>query len=77
MYQLNKGLLVGINYYNLFVPSTKYNSQKIAGILAWEPEVSFVKSLFVGFLVGTYLEDHYYKGQFFVAMQAGIKEILF
>jgi len=77
MYQLNKTLMVGINYYNLFVLDTKYSSQKIAGLLAWEPEVQFVSSFFAALLVGSYLEDHYYKGQFFVAIQAGIKERIF
>lgn len=67
--------MFGVNYTNLWVRSSEKTSQKLAGMVVYQPSWSVLspnlKPYFVTML-GSHLQDRYYKGKFYFALLMGL-----
>ncbi len=71
---------VGVNFTNLWVDSTDKNSMKIAGMAVYVPKWSFqgenLQPYFVT-MMGSHIQDRYYKGKFYFALLMGVNYKMF
>ncbi len=71
---------VGVNFTNLWVNSNEKNSMRLAGLILYQPKWSFqgknLQPYFVT-MMGSHIQDKYFKGKFYFALLMGMSYKLF
>jgi hypothetical protein len=72
LYRINDVWLAGLDHYYLYVPSTKYGSQRLSAMAIFNPKIDGLFDFYAVGMAGSFIEDHFYKGMLYIAVQAGI-----
>ena len=60
LYKFNPGIMLGLQHYYLYIPDSKYISQRISLTSIFTPQSGFAKGAYVVTILGGFLRDKYY-----------------